>query len=278
VTTAVVAIDEAAARRRQERIRLMASTVREGIDKIGALVDEAKASNDHEALGYASWTAYLADTLGAEPLRLDRNKRREVVALLSGEGMSTRAIAPIVGAGLATVHRDRVATGVPDGTPVRGLAPTPAVIEQVADASLSIARATDDPPPFDPITGELLDDEPEPERTTGLDGKSYPKPAPTKPRRKPLVDALRPKLGRIWLDALDVVAFVNDDRFTANKALLSTRFLGETRAALVALTNFVAALEPQAETEEARNRLVADLDHISETCQRLARTLTEDPK
>lgn len=37
---------------------------------------------------------------------LFRRDRPELVAYLAGEGMSTRAIAPIVGAGKDTVHRD----------------------------------------------------------------------------------------------------------------------------------------------------------------------------
>ena len=94
------------AQHRQERIRLVASTVREGIEKVAELVTEARESGDAEALGYQSWTAYLADTLGSEPMRLNRAARREVVALLAGEGLSTRAIAPIVGVDQKTVSND----------------------------------------------------------------------------------------------------------------------------------------------------------------------------
>jgi hypothetical protein len=59
-----------------------------------------------EALGYPSWTAYLAETLGDEPMRLARDERQEMVKVLSAEGMSNRAIAPIVGASEPTVRRD----------------------------------------------------------------------------------------------------------------------------------------------------------------------------
>jgi hypothetical protein len=60
--TEVVSVDEA--RRLTERIRLTALTVREGIEKLQALVERARAGHVHETLGYPSWTAYLADTLG----------------------------------------------------------------------------------------------------------------------------------------------------------------------------------------------------------------------
>lgn len=89
-----------------QRIQLVAGTVRDNLFKLKNLVDEAKNSNVWSVLGFESWTAYLADTLGSEPMRLQRVERRELVDYLSGEGMSTRAIAPIVGADQATVVRD----------------------------------------------------------------------------------------------------------------------------------------------------------------------------
>ena len=46
----------------------------------------------------------------AEPLRLARDERRELVGRLADEGMSTRAIAPIVGVGQSTVSDDLAAT------------------------------------------------------------------------------------------------------------------------------------------------------------------------
>ena len=49
-------------------------------------------------------------------VRFDREQRRELVGYLSGEGMSQRAIADVVGVGVGTVNRDLDA-GVPNGTP-----------------------------------------------------------------------------------------------------------------------------------------------------------------
>lgn len=94
------------ARRLTERIRYSALAVRDGMEKLQALVEEAQAGQAHVALGYKSWTAYLADTLGQEPLRLPRDQRQELVGYLAGEGMSTRAIAPIVGVSHEQVRQD----------------------------------------------------------------------------------------------------------------------------------------------------------------------------
>lgn len=57
-----------------------------------------------EVLGHKSW-AECVEERGAQ-LRLPRADRREMVALLADEGMSSRAIAPVVGAGYDTVQRD----------------------------------------------------------------------------------------------------------------------------------------------------------------------------
>jgi hypothetical protein len=89
-----------------EKIRITAHNYADARQKLQEYVTEAKAGNAHLALGYASWTAYLAEVLGEEPMRLARGERQEMVQMLSAEGMSTRAIAPIIGATEGTVRND----------------------------------------------------------------------------------------------------------------------------------------------------------------------------
>lgn len=121
---AVASMSEQEAQKLTERIRLTAHNYTEARAKLQELVAEAKEGNAHLALGYASWTAYLSEVLGEEPMRLARSERQEMVQLLSSEGMSTRAIAPIVGADHVTVSRDlgRVANATPEPpAPVQGM-------------------------------------------------------------------------------------------------------------------------------------------------------------
>ena len=94
------------AQRLTQHIKLTASGVRNGLFKLRNLIEEAKRSNVWNVLGFASWTAYLADVLGDEPMRVSREERIELVSYLAGEGLSTRAIAPIVGVDRKTVERD----------------------------------------------------------------------------------------------------------------------------------------------------------------------------
>lgn len=206
MTVIVSAMPVDDARRLTERIRLTAHSARESIEKLHVLVAEAKEGNVHVSLGYDSWTAYLSEVLGSEPLRLARDQRQELVGYLAGEGMSTRAIAPIVGTSREQVRKDIRST----------------------DTKLSVEPSD----PFDgsdwiepededdePIEAEIVD-EPAP-RITGLNGKSYarpePKAEPSKPRRQALPDQARTAGWdlRKAVERLETIAA--DDRFDANR-------------------------------------------------------------
>ena len=153
------------AERLTERIRLTAVSFMETRDKLARYVREAQEGRAHEALGYRSWTEYIAQVFSDTPLmRLTRDERRVIVADLSEQGMSTRAIAPIVGASHETVSKDLQ-------SPVRNLTP--------ASPSTPDEPTFDPTPDWDPTTGEVLAGSGEnPPRVTGLDGKTYTRPEP----------------------------------------------------------------------------------------------------
>ena len=175
------------AQRLTQHIKLTASGVRNGLFKLRNLIDEAKHSNVWNVLGFASWTSYLADTLGEEPMRVSREERLELVGYLAGEGLSTRAIAPIVGASHMTIARDlETSSGVTNVTPDEPSVESPSTPEAVAAPADSpdLGVAT-----INLATGEIT----EPtitERTvtettrtiTGLDGKTYTSPKPREPK------------------------------------------------------------------------------------------------
>jgi Sigma-70, region 4 len=72
------------------------------------------------ALGYHSWEAYCeAEFSETRAVRLDRERRREIVTTLRAEGMSTRAIAQGLGVSDGTVRNDLAAQNyAADQTPV----------------------------------------------------------------------------------------------------------------------------------------------------------------
>lgn len=212
-------ITVANARRISERIRLVAMTARESLEKLQRLVDEAKAGEVHLVLGYASWTAYLSDVLGDEPLRLARDQRQELVSYLAKEGMSTRAIAPVVGVSREQVRKDIQGSGDNKLSPE----PDSAWEDEVEDpdddrwtsASAALAKVTETTKTEDQVdtdTGEVSAP-----RVTGLDNKSYPKPELAKPRRRPLPDQARTAGWDLHKAVERVQRLGQDDRFNVNK-------------------------------------------------------------
>lgn len=199
-------MSERDARKLTERIRVTAHNYTEAKEKLLALVQEAKDGGAHEALGYKSWTAYLAEVLGDEPLRLARDDRQEMVKVLSAEGMSTRAIAPIVGASHMQVARD--------------LAP-------------SVTNVTDKPRTVESMDGVSRTFQPRPE----------PQPAPTeppKPKRRPLTDQSNEAGWELAKSVERIERILADDRFPANREVVTNHLkqhLANSITQLTALLN-----------------------------------------
>jgi hypothetical protein len=128
-----------------------------------ALIAEAKNWQIHIKLGFTSWPDYIADVARREMPNVARSveQRRQVVALLAGEGMSQRAIADAVGVSNATISRDQEV--LHDVTPT---APT-----DFADSA--------------PVTT--------PDTVTGRDGKQYPAKPKREPKPKPKPDVPKPE-------------------------------------------------------------------------------------
>lgn len=199
------------AKRLDTRIRRMAGTLRDHLQTIAVLVDEAKRGQIHIALGFASWTAYLADALGGE-LELTTESRRSVVALLADEGVSQRAIAEAVGVSQATVGRDLQVNQ--DGSP-----------EGAGECSTKI------PDPYR-----------RPSTVTGRDGKSYSQQQPARPRRRP---RLTDDIGKLCVELARVNGkmrkLLDDDRFERNREVIMNRLRPHVAIGLELLQRLDAA-------------------------------------
>lgn len=226
----MLSVDDA--RRLTERIRLTAHSARESIEKLHQLVDAAKAGNAHLALGYQSWTAYLSEVLGEEPLRLARHQRQELVGYLAGEGMSTRAIAPIVGVSQDTVVKD-IARGE------RNLSPEPEP-QEAARSVVAAAFARRDEPAA-------------PAKVTGLDGKSYTKSAaPKAPARRALPDQFFDASYDLQKVVERIERLAADDRFPQNKEQISAKHRSDLLRGIDALQGVVDRL-PQPQPKGTNN-------------------------
>ena len=256
-------MDVASARRLTERIRLNVVAVRDGVEKLQALLEEAKEGNVHVALGYPSWPAYVADVMGEEPLRLSRDDRREIVHYLTGEGMSTRAIGQALGVSGKTVHQDRQV--LPKVTPACDQRIRPTSNAGEAPIEAEVVDDDDDDEADDPDANEHIASlnarVTAPRTVVGLDGKTYsPRPAtpppapdlvdepdkPAAPRRRALTDAFFDAVYDLVKKAESVHRLVEDDRFPQNAEKVAAKHRNDllrTRA----LIDQVLAQLPQEE-------------------------------
>lgn len=157
-TGEITTLDAAAAERRAERITLRLEAIAENLSLVLPMIREAIEERDDLALGYRSPGEYVADRFGASLERLGLDVRTAVVKELTAAGLSTRAIAPVVGVSEATIRRDIRRPSTASGDAVE---PT------------AVATVT-------PIACE-------PRKVTGLNGKDYV--IPVLPDWKALADA-----------------------------------------------------------------------------------------
>ena len=180
------------AERLTDQIKFTIESIDNGLFKLRNLLEEAQSSNVWQMLGFSSWTAYLSSLFEGRPMRLPREERQQLVGYLSGEGMSTRAIAPIVG-----VHHDTVAQDVKVATPVGN--PTPEPIADTATGEIidaEVVREVLGDPAADAYERVNWDIQPpsvkpveEPRPVVGMDGKTYKRPEPKAPKPVPSGDA-----------------------------------------------------------------------------------------
>jgi len=229
-----VPLDEAAARRLAGRIRRMGQTFIRNWETLAGLVEEAKAGSLHEALGFPSWPAYLADALGGQ-ISVGGEARRELVQYLAGEGMSQRAIAQVAGVGKTTVQREL--SGGPSGPGdswdvypeggslrdvVRSVSRWPSTTPAQPEAGSSVDH---DPPASAKLRQrrEWAAQEQEKlapqssETVNGLDGKTYRQPARKPPTRKPITKAFFEAVFEMGKVTNRIERLAADDRFGKNR-------------------------------------------------------------
>jgi hypothetical protein len=172
------------------RIKLKVGTIQDNIDALASLVTRAKNGAADEVLGYESWTAYIVDVVGSDPNDLTRDERQKFVGFLADEGMSTRAIASVVGVSNKTVHQDIAASTVTKGNS------RPATVTSLDGRE----RPSTQPSYINTETGEVTS-----------------QPQPSQPRRRALSDGFRDASLDLGKVITRIENLVSDDRFARNK-------------------------------------------------------------
>lgn len=112
-------LDHDAALSLDGQIQQLAGQAAEHLDYLADLLVEAQAGEIHLALGFPSWTAYLADRLKPIIKALDSDDRRALVMQLYESGMSVRAVAETVGTSKSAVARQVSQAGTGDHSATR---------------------------------------------------------------------------------------------------------------------------------------------------------------
>jgi hypothetical protein len=236
------------ARRRRDRIKLLLTSMTEQTNKVAAILEEAQTNEDHLTLGYKSWTAYIAGEYTGLLAELNRAQRRVAVGELTAAGMSTRAIASVVGTSQKTVVKDLQV--IPEVSPGDDLAysfecgsrcwhspicqrvkKTPQKITETKCDVEGHEDHVDREDVLDVALGGLrtfLDEHPVPtdRKVTGMDGKLYPVPSrpviePKKPRRGSLPDQYLNASHDLDKALRRLEKLHADDRFMTNRKTLN---------------------------------------------------------
>lgn len=229
VTGEIIDFDRAAAERRAERITLRLEAIADNYAAVMPMIRESIEKQDHLALGYRSVGEYVADRFGGSLQRLGVEVRRAVVGELTAAGMSTRAIAPVVGVGKSTVDRDvshmghlnAGATYVAPGPTVSSAPIDGSAAEAVSDGEVTgpaLAGTDDAPDAIQPerASADTHTQAPAPRTVTGIDGKTYTRPEPAAPRRSPLPDSFFRAVHEAQRKVESLHRLVEDDRWSQN--------------------------------------------------------------
>lgn len=234
------------AERITSRIADKLDSIADNLEQVLPLIGEALTRKAWEALEYDSPTDYVSDRFATALTRLPRDIRKPIVMELSAAGMSTRAIAPIVGAkSHMTVSNDLNAVGVQKCTPETessSLTDDPGQVTKLTGAN----SVTD---PGDKVREALANSAlPKSENIIGMDGKEYkrpepkPGPGPSEPKRPPLPEQIFNAiydLGKV-IDRLE--RLTNDDRFSRAKEQVALKHESDLKRHQDALQSIISKL------------------------------------
>lgn len=202
-------LDREQAERLTTRISLKLDAMADTYVGVMPLIREAIVRQAYVALGYRSVGEYVADRFGGSLGKLGVEIRREVVRELTDAGMSTRAIAPVVGVSDRQVRYDVGRVSHLPEAPEGGAVDEP---ETVA--------------PRSPVTG--------------IDGKTYTPPK-TRPQRA-LPDQFFDAAFDLTKAVDRVVRLADDDRFPTNAPKVAAKHRDDLLRARDALDGVIARM------------------------------------
>ena len=196
-----------------KKIRAASDKVDTNFHALIDLLEEAAEGLIHVALGYSSWPAYVKDAVQFSVM--DRIERKSLVALMTGKGMSQRAIAAALGTSKGTVQNDQKVDNTCPPDNVTGL----------DGKTYPKPRPTPEPKQLDAESQDeqqVWEEEPEPE----------PEPpwVPT-----PLTQVFDDEMFQLENDVQAIQEILADERFTNARNRIARKNLDRLQAAIAEL-------------------------------------------
>lgn len=196
------------AERLTSRIADKLDDIADNLDQVLPLIGEALTREAWKVLGYASPTSYVQERFTGVLTRLPREIRQPVVQALKAAGMSTRAIAPIVGVSFQQASKDTQVSPQATPEPSGFQGPSERIVPEPAMSTAGL-----------PVS----------ERIVGTDGKTYTRREPAtaaveapKPKRRPITDQARDAGWDIRKATEKLQRLFEDDRLGRNKDEVAT--------------------------------------------------------
>ncbi|GAB3125759.1 hypothetical protein [Glaciibacter psychrotolerans] len=233
-----------------EQITFRLDAIADNYEVVMPLIREAIERGAHDVLGYPSVGAYVSDQFGGALSRLGVEVRREVVRELSAAGMSTRAIAPIVGVTRQMVSKDIHANEVATELPPE-LSDAPGTTQRLTGANSASEANFPALAAVNLDTGEVFDAPTTVTEThtvktvTGLDGKTYKTQEPKTPQRRALTETARDTGWELHKTIEKLQRITEDDRFTRNKEEVASHLRGHLQFAIESCQGILDAFNTQ---------------------------------
>lgn len=209
--------------RHTERTRLVATNYMEAREKLAELIAEGRRRQVWVGMKMRSLEEWLSATFSDTPLmRLSRDERKVIVADLAEQGMSSTAIAPVVGATDRTVRRD-----IESRTNVRD---EPRVVKSIDGVERTFQpRPAPEPVTVDHDTGEIT------------------QPEPRKRPRRPIHETARTAAMNLREAADRLGIEVHDDRFPAIAEELAPQLRNQLAYVIETCQGYLDELAPNKE-------------------------------
>lgn len=206
-------LSKAEAKKLDKRIRSASDKLSATTENLLDLLEQAAQGQIHVALELPSWTAWFKDAVQVQVS--DRFERKELVKLMSGKGMSQRAIAGSLGVSQKTVDRDLEGEEVEEGATVTSL--------DGAERPRS-GKAKDVEPEQDFIDGEVINAEP---------GEVIPYTAAA------IVEVFNDETANLWAAHSELTELTREEKWAGARKRVAAQNLNNLQEIIAALQTIV---------------------------------------